>query len=83
MSEWTDFLSALNGCLFGIAAILAAIFFLKMVSRFDRIITLAEKKALIGCHHGSRGLLALDDRFCATACTCRRGKEHLTDSQPA
>jgi hypothetical protein len=46
MSEWTNLISAFGWCLFGIAAVLAAVFFLRMVSRFDRIIALAEKGAV-------------------------------------
>lgn len=46
MTEWTDFLSAIGWCLFGIAAVLTTIFFLKMLPRFDRIIALAEMGAV-------------------------------------
>ena len=46
MNEWTNFLSAVGWCLFGVAAVLATIFFLKMLSRFDRIIALAEVGAV-------------------------------------
>jgi hypothetical protein len=46
MAELTNLLSAVALCLFGVAAILAARFALKMVPRFDRVLTLIEKGAL-------------------------------------
>jgi hypothetical protein len=42
MTEWTAFLSAIGWCLFGIAAIIIAVCLLRLLSRFDRIIALAE-----------------------------------------
>jgi hypothetical protein len=46
MQTITDFLSAFGWCLFGIAAVLMAIFVLKLLHRFDRVLALAEKGAI-------------------------------------
>ncbi len=42
MSELTELFSGFGWCLFGIAAILVAVFLLRLLRRLDRIIALAE-----------------------------------------
>ena len=42
MSGLTEFFSGFGWCLFGFAAVLVAIFLLRLLRRLDRIISLAE-----------------------------------------
>lgn len=46
MQTMTDFLSAFGWCLIGIAAVLIAIFALRLLRRFDRVLALAERDAI-------------------------------------
>lgn len=54
MTELTDFLTALGWCLFGIAAVITAVTALRLVSRVDRVLTLAEQRAVERLEYGLR-----------------------------
>ena len=46
MSGLTDFFSGVGWCLFGVAAVLVAVWLLRTLPRVDRIISLAEMGAI-------------------------------------